>query len=108
MNTTTQKRITLATLKSFIKKNAGELYINVHSSFDGMTDGIERLNGGWQKATKDTTQSKNSDYNDNTLGIKGVWLVGGSRDYFRPFNENGFTGINAYNSCGSFTAAIKS
>ena len=34
-------KITKATVKSFIKKNIDDMYINVRSSFDGMTDGLE-------------------------------------------------------------------
>ena len=39
MNATTSKKITLATFKAFIRKNADRLYIMNRSHFDGMTDG---------------------------------------------------------------------
>jgi len=35
------KKITRATLKSFIKKNKCQLYVKVVSSFDGMTDCVQ-------------------------------------------------------------------
>jgi hypothetical protein len=72
----TTKRITLATVKSFIKKNIDNLYINKKSSFDGMTDCVERLAGGFGKAVRTT------EHVEHTNGIKGAWFVGSSRDYF--------------------------
>lgn len=95
------KRITKATFKSFVKKNRANLYIKVKSSFDGMTDCVEQLNGGYEPAVNATY------VHENNLGIKGVWLVNGSRDYFREVSENGFTGIEVYNCCGTFVVAVK-
>jgi len=99
---TTSKKITLATFKSFVKKNRNQLLINVGSSFDGMTDCVQSTNDhGFSEA-------QNSDRPfPNNLGIAGVWLVGGSRDYFSPINENGLTGIRAFNCCGSFSIAVR-
>lgn len=96
------KKVTKATFKSFIKKNEGKLYIKTKSRFDGMTDGIERVNGSFRQA-----EASNRDHFKNTLGIDGVWLVGGGRDYFNEVNENGFTGIEVYNCCGSFIVATQ-
>jgi hypothetical protein len=91
-------KITKATFKSFVKKNPN-LFIKVKSSFDGMTDCVEQLSGGFVKAT-------NAHYPcDNNLGIQGVWLVGNSRDSFRPFNDGKLSGIEVYNCCGSFIVA---
>jgi hypothetical protein len=104
MNTIT-KKITLATLKSFIKNNSGKLFINVKSSFDGMIDGCASYHDGFVKAERDKTISINSDYHNSTQGIKGVWLVGSSRDYFKPYNDNRFEGIEVSNSCGHFIVA---
>ena len=92
------KKPTLATLKSFINKNQSNLCINVQSVFDGMIDGVQQYtNSRFVPATK-------SDGYKNTLGINGVWVVGG--DYIRPFEENGFTGYTVSNCCGSFVVAI--
>lgn len=90
----TQKKITKATFKSFIKKNAGKLELNVTSSFDGMTDCCESRNDGFRKAV--TTDKMV----DNNCGIDGVWLVGGSRDYFTAFETDTHTGIRYSNCCG--------
>jgi len=103
---TTTKKITLATVKSFIKKNQDQLFIKLISKFDGMTDGISfTKDAGFIPAEKDTTESKNSDYNDRTHGIKGAWFVGSSRDYFTAFEDDNLIGYKVSNSCGSFILA---
>jgi len=81
------KKITKATFKSFIKKNEGKLFIQCVSSFDGIFDGVE--------------------YVHDTLGYNGIWLVGGSRDYFTAFDNGDFTGYEVYNCCGSFIIATQ-
>ena len=98
----TSKKITLATFKSFVKKNRNQLLINVGSSFDGMTDCVQSTNDSGFSTALDSDTPFN-----NNLGIHGVWLVFGSRDYFYPSNENGLTGIKVSNCCGSFTIAIR-
>lgn len=96
------KKITRATVKSFIKKNQGSLYINVKGQFDGMTDGIESRNAGFVKATVDP------DYRCqiNTLGIAGLWLVGGD-DRYSAYDDSVFEGIAYYNCCGNGVLAIQ-
>ena len=94
-------KITKATLKSFVRKNANKLFINVKSSFDGQVDGCEPCHAGFQPAVRSEI------HEGHTLGYKGIWLVSGSRDYFRPYNENGFEGIEVSNCCGYFIVAIK-
>lgn len=106
MNTLATKKITLTTVKSFIKNNRKSLYINVRTDFNGMTDCVESVDKGWEKVTSDTTQSKTADYMERTMGISEAWFVGDSRDYFSPYNESGFVGIKVCNSCGSFILAI--
>ena len=89
---TTTKRITLATVKSFVKKNADQLYIDVRRKFDGMIDGERTIDDGFSKVTK-------SEFcNDHTLGIPGAWLVGSSRDYFNAYEDDQYTGIKVYNT----------
>ena len=93
-----EKRITLATIKSFIKKS-DNLHIKCKSRFDGMTDGIEQIqNAVFHKAQK-------SDGFVNTLGIAGAWFVFGSRDYFSKFEDDNFEGYEVYNCCGTFIIA---
>ncbi len=101
MNTLATKKITLTTVKSFIKNNEGNLLINVKSDFEGMTDCVERRTEGWREAVKD---GKNM---EQTMGIPGAWFVREGRDGFEAYDENGYTGIYIYNACGSFILAIK-
>ena len=96
------KRITMATVKSFVKKNYNGLYIKLDGSFDGMIDGIDfKKDSQFVKAGVDTHH-----YN-HTLGITGAWFVGQSRDFLSTFENDEFQGIKVSNSCGYFTIAIK-
>ena len=98
------KKITKATFKSFIERNRANLYIDCRSRFDGMTDCVEtNRNHGFEPVASDQAAS----WPEHSLGIAGLWLVGGGRDYFELWNKDGFVGINLYNSCGSQTVAIK-
>lgn len=94
-------KITLATIKSFIKKN-DDLQINVQSSFDGMYDGVMSRGEGFLKAER----LEGSHGHDNELGVKGVWCVFGSRDQFMPYETDTMTGFKVYNCCGSFILAV--
>ena len=94
------KKITKATLKSFVRRNDGKLFVNVKSSFDGMTDGCESRNGGFQP-------QRTADFADHTLGIAGIWLVGSSRDYFKAYDKDDYEGIEVSNCCGYFIVAVK-
>ena len=94
------KKITLATLKSFINKN--EVYIKMESSFDGMSDMIE-----YDKNAKYMPAQKTDNNVKNTLGLNGLWLVGSSRNYFRYFEDENFYGIDVTNCCGSSLIAVK-
>lgn len=96
------KKITLASVKSFVKKNANNLYIDVRSSFSGYTDGIESVNSGFLPAEIKPNVNVN-----HTLGIEGAWFVGSSRDYFQAWENETFTGIKVYNCCGTFILATK-
>lgn len=94
-------KITKATLKSFINKNRTELFVREKAAFCGMIDGLEYSKEGFKKAEQSERQEKYS------LGIKGVWLVGGSRNFFSAYEEENFTGIEVYNCCGNFIIAIR-
>jgi hypothetical protein len=98
MNTT--KKITLATVKSFIKKAGDNLHILRCSAFDGMEDGVRSTgNTEFVKATRGTI-------NKDTLGVAGAWFVGGSRNSFTAYNDGQFHGIKVWNCCGTFTLAV--
>ncbi len=103
MNTVAEKRITLATFKKFLRENHGNLFINNQSDFDGMTDCVTECKGNMRKV--EYAEHQNEYARPNTLGIKGVWLVGDSRDYFKAFEDAMFVGIQCSNCCGSFSVA---
>ena len=48
----TKMKTTKSTIKSFINKNIDNLFINVKSSFDGMTDCCESLHEGFKKVNE--------------------------------------------------------
>ncbi len=89
-------KITLATLKSFIKRNSGKLFVKVHSSFSGMTDCVETVDSNWKLVEP-----------GKEIGHGGVWCVGRSNDYFTLFQTSEYVGINVYNCCGSGTIVVK-
>lgn len=97
------KKITLATVKKFIKENKDNLLIKVESKFDGMTDCVQSVKDNFDKAISTEWSLKTA----NTLGIQGAWFVGESRDYFTKYESDSLTGIEVYNSCGSFILAVK-
>ena len=97
-----QKKITKATFKSFIKKNRDQLYIRNRASFDGMCDGLE-----WNKNPQFKPVEHDGEFAEHTLGLKGIWLVGSSRDYFSAYDDDNFTGIKVSNCCGYFEVGVR-
>jgi hypothetical protein len=96
------KKITRATIKSWIKRNFDNLYVKKCSRFDGMTDGIETIkNAGFEVI------ERTSEHLERTFGIKGVWFVGDGRDWWTEYNDEEFTGWDIHNCCGSFVLAIR-
>lgn len=103
------KRITLATIKSFVRKNREGLYINVKESFDGMIDGCKSLHDGFVKAESIKTDGKPfyiERMQEATLGIEGAWFVGDSRDRFTEYEDSTYKGYRVYNCCGNFILAV--
>ncbi len=82
------QKITMATLKSFIKKN-DNLFVEGISSFSGMTDCVE------MNRTELIPVSK-----EKAIGHSGVYCVGQSRDYFCFVENEKYFGIEVSNSCG--------
>ena len=93
-------KITLATVKSFIRK-ANTLYIKNISHFSGMTDSVEQFENPKFKAVE-FTMAKKGYYQDNQLGIFGAWFVFGGRDQFTKYDDSEYIGYEIYNCCGSF------
>lgn len=96
----TSKKITLATVKSFIRKNSNNLFIKQKSSFCGMTDCVQSVKSDFSKVELKDMSDK------NTYGVQGAWFVGSGRNYFESFENENFTGVEVYNCCGSFVLAI--
>jgi len=96
------KKITKATIKSFIKKNIDNLFVNIESNFDGMVDCVMPCSNGFAKIQK----SKDIN-NKNTMGIPGVWFVDSSRNYFLSYENKNFLGFECANSCGNWIIAIE-
>lgn len=97
------KKITLATLKRFIKIhfNEGNLYVKQKSDFDGMTDCVQSVNDNFRKI-------ESIDFNQlHTFGIKGLWLVRHSDDSFYNYQTDEFAGFEIYNCCGSSLIVTK-
>ncbi len=83
------KKITMGTLKSFIKKS-NELFVEVKQSFCGMSDCVEVIEN-----PEIVLVSK-----ENAIGHSGVWCVGGGRDYLSFIEREKMFGIKVSNSCG--------
>ena len=98
------KRVTMATVKSFIRKNRDNLLIKNLSDFDGMVDCVMPANDTGFRKAQEPEQGRN---HENCLGIRGAWFVLGGGDRFSPFNDNGVTGFEVYNCCGNFVLAVK-
>lgn len=113
MTIAAQKKITVATVKSFIRKNREKLLIKITSRFDGMVDAVQF------EDAPEFTPARNRDYFDrdthkwidvpqtckSTLGIQGVWFVGGG-DWCQAFETDTYIGFEVSNCCGSWIVAI--
>jgi len=95
-----QKKITLATLKSFIRRNRANLLVKVTSHFDGQIDGVR------SHPNAEFRSAESAGHVENTLGISGVWVVGGSRNSFTSYEDAQHAGIRCYNCCGTFVVAV--
>jgi hypothetical protein len=89
-NQLANKKITMATLKSFIKKS-NNLFVEELSRFNGMIDGISMNH---DRRLIEVSKEK-------AIGHDGVWCVGQSRDYFTYVENENYFGIEVYNCCGS-------
>lgn len=99
-------KVTAATLKSFLKKNSGNLYILEHSRFDGMVDCVMSTDQKEFRKTDDKYDAEDK----HSFGISGVWVTYSRNSFTKTTIEtpNGtFEGIHGYNCCGSWTVAIK-
>lgn len=96
------KKITKSTFRSFIYRNRSRLEFKSLSSYHGGQDAVVENRSASFVVARETTRSFNY-----TLGIEGVWIVGGSRDYFSTYEDAEYIGIQCHNSCGSFVVAVR-
>ena len=101
MTTTITKRITLATVKAFIRKNRQSLLIQCKSSYDGMCDGVRDVESNGFSPALDADVATS-----NNLGIHGAWFVHGSRNSFSAYDDGSHVGFEVWNCCGEFVLAI--
>jgi len=94
-----QTKPTMATIKSFIKKNQGKLYIKNLSNFDGMVDCVMPCE---DKTFNLVNELDQADQCKNSLGMRGAWFVLGGRDSISQYLDNQFKGYKIYNCCNSF------
>lgn len=95
------KRITMATVKSFIKKNSDKLFLKKINSYDGTIDGInDRASHGFTRVVY------NPNSHSNQLGIEGAWFTPG-RNLLTVYDDGTYKGYDVCNCCGHFIIAIK-
>lgn len=92
----------MTTIKSFVLRKSGDLFVKPLSTFDGMIDCVRNFeNPEWKKAEFPRMDDK------HTFGMAGVWFVGHSDDYLTAYEDQEFTGFEVSNCCGSFILAVK-
>lgn len=94
-------KVTMATVKSFVRKNQGKILIKTKTRFDGMYDCV------MPTEKNDFEPAQKEGFESNTLGIRGAWFVDGGRNLLTPFDKDGIVGFEVYNCCGSFTIGVK-
>jgi hypothetical protein len=111
---TATKRTTMATVKSFIRKNRERLLVKTESRFSGMSDMVEETGNSEFVAIRPRTYYCRETFREievshdepSSLGIHGVWFVRGGGDSCRPFESETHKGFYVYNCCGSWTVAV--
>ena len=93
---------TIATVKSFIKKNRQALFIKLTSSFDSQSDSVVNKESEFELSKEGESINEQHDF-----GVRGAWFVGNSRDYISVYDQPGFSGYRIVNSCGAFVLAVK-
>lgn len=99
--TTATKKLTIATVKAFIRKNLSKLLIEVRYDFDGMSDCVHSTGSkGFVPAS--ASSNPHEKYN---MGINGVWFTSGRNGVNRVETAT-HIGYEVGNSCGLWTVAV--
>lgn len=103
------KKMTLATVKAFIKSavSTKNLFLLNLSKFDSMDDGIRFEWKSLENKLESVDCSKFNKDNRTTMGIPGIWFVNGSANYVLPYEIETHCGFRVSNCCGSFVVASK-
>ena len=99
------KKITRATVKSFIRRHRDHLFIRIDSSKSD--DDCKRPIHG---ATFNAATVSNCADRD-TLGVEGAWFLGKGfvgGDYFQSFQREGYEGIAVSTYLSDFVLAVRS
>jgi hypothetical protein len=97
------KKVTLATIKSFMKGCNASLYVKPLSAFDGMVDCVMPCE---EKNRWFNVSGRYNPDKSNTYGLgSGAWFVGGSRNWFSLYADDTYIGYEVSNCCGSFIVA---
>ena len=112
MTTATAKKITVATVKSFIKKNRAALLVRTKTAFDGMEDGVRECDNREYTPAQCREYYCNETFkyvlvpldNTHSMGIIGVWFTG--RDRCSAFETETHRGYEVYNCCGNWMVAV--
>ena len=110
--TMTDKKITIATVKSFIRRNRSTLLVRVTSAFDGRQDGVrDHVASDFAPAMcRETYCHETGRYvpaaadSKDSLGIMGVWFTG--RDSCRRIETDTVRGYEVYNCCGTWSVGV--
>lgn len=95
----TQKKITKATIKSFIRKNKDEIMVLHTNRFDAYCDGVRPVSEPFERVEFRIENGKEvPSYLSVPLDIR--------HNIFKPYNKNGMIGFEVYNCCGTYVVAI--
>lgn len=84
------KNITAITVRSFVKRNEGKIFIKKTAEFDGMTDCVEQIMDNWHEAEYCLDIRRG-------IGLKGVYIIDG-RTYYYAYEDSEFVGYR-YSNC---------
>lgn len=113
------KKITRATVKSFIRRHRDHLFIRVDSQLDGNDDCKRPIHGATFERAKVSylREEITGEFADEfkgellyelTLGVEGASFSGGRRDAYSAYQRDGYEGIEVFNHMRSFVLAVRS
>jgi hypothetical protein len=95
-------KFTMSSVKSFVRKNKGNLKIKTKYVYDASVDGCVYVN-----RTSFVPVVKTSLHEQHTLGMAGAWFVGGGRDMVSPIlSGDKVVGFKCFNGCASFEVMV--